>query len=126
MDRNLRDRWARLTSMSADELLDRIRQHSTARLDAIRYRLGGTFGVGVRAPGAQQRSRFFFEAADVPPSLAMLTRFVNIASTCWAMKTWITEPILTGIAIAFTGSARLASPSTRFVISISVKLAIRR
>ena len=66
MARNLRDRWARLTSMSADELLDRIRQHSTARLDAIRYRLGGTFGVGVRAPGAQQRSRFFFEAADVP------------------------------------------------------------
>ena len=64
MGKSLRDRWARLTSMSGDELLDRARQHLYARADAWRYRLGSDFKVGVRPQAT--KPHFFFAADEIP------------------------------------------------------------
>jgi Heparinase II/III-like protein/Heparinase II/III N-terminus len=63
MAKRLRDRWVRLSSMTTAELLDRIRQHSMARLDAVRYRMGSRLDVAMRAHA--QASRFFFQPADL-------------------------------------------------------------
>ncbi len=53
-------RFARLSAMSRNELVDRVRQHISARLDAFRYRRGYSFsdhGVG-NFDG--RKGRFFF------------------------------------------------------------------
>lgn len=63
MRKTLGDRWARLSSMSASELLDRVRQHSTARLDAVRYRMGSRFETAIQ--DRQRAPRFFFGPDDV-------------------------------------------------------------
>jgi len=51
--------------MSAAELVDRVGQHVSARADAMRYRLGQGFSVGMREAGEGQ-PHFFFSSADVP------------------------------------------------------------
>ena len=72
MAKNFKDRWARLTSMSGEEWVDRVRQHATARVDALRYRMGGRFAVGVRADGDRKPARFFFAKGDVDHICALL------------------------------------------------------
>ncbi len=56
-------RLARLRSMSGEELIDRVRQHLTARLDARRYRRGHDFAGKVSGDGAR-RGRFFFSPSE--------------------------------------------------------------
>lgn len=65
MSKSLRERWARVSSMSGAELFDRVRQHSTAWLDAVRYRVGGKVEIAMRSSADQQSRRFFFDTADV-------------------------------------------------------------
>jgi hypothetical protein len=58
-------RLARFSSMSRNELVDRVRQHVTARLDAYRYRRGYTFGPEWAGDFAQRRGRFFFAPSEL-------------------------------------------------------------
>jgi hypothetical protein len=65
--KSLRERWARLSSMSGDELLDRVRQQVNARADAWRYRLGSDFRVQLRQADSEAgKPQFFFATHEVP------------------------------------------------------------
>jgi Heparinase II/III-like protein/Heparinase II/III N-terminus len=60
--------------MDRDELRDRTRQFLTARLDALRYRVGHNFEVGVCDGSAQSLGRFFFTPEEIPAICASLKR----------------------------------------------------
>jgi hypothetical protein len=68
--KSLQDRWARLKSMSSDELLDRVRQYGSARSDAARWHLGLKFDVEFRP--CKSEPRFFFAPSAVPEMLQLL------------------------------------------------------
>src|ERR1700745_1827838 len=67
-------RRARLRAMSWDEMVDRARQHLTARLDAYRYRKGHDLSAPFDGDFAKRRGRFFFTAAEVPEIGELLRR----------------------------------------------------
>lgn len=57
--------YRRVRSMGAAEITHRVRQHATARLDWVRYKLGSDFSPDLAStPTAQPR--FFFAPQDVP------------------------------------------------------------
>jgi hypothetical protein len=58
-------RIGRLKSMSWGELVDRLRQHVSARLDAYRYRRGYDFGAEWAGDFARPKGRFFFAPSEV-------------------------------------------------------------
>lgn len=51
--------------MSKDELIDRVRQHTSARLDAYRYHKGHNFAIDLPASTTGARGKFFFAPSDV-------------------------------------------------------------
>jgi hypothetical protein len=71
-ERAWKERWARLKSMTADELLDRTRQQVGARIDACRYRMGLEVPVDIRR--SQSRPQFFFALEDVNRICDLLKR----------------------------------------------------
>jgi hypothetical protein len=74
-------RIARLRSMSWDELVDRARQHASARLDAYRYRRGHDFAGQWPGDHAGPRGRFFFALSEVPGLCELLKqRFPSSAA----------------------------------------------
>src|ERR1700675_2288404 len=58
-------RISRLKSMSSAELVDRVRQHIAARIDAYHYRKGHDFTVVPVGSLTGPRGKFFFEGSDV-------------------------------------------------------------
>ena len=54
-----------LRSMRAAEIADRLRQHATARVDWMRYKLGADFSAEIASVSLGQ-PRFFFSPQDVP------------------------------------------------------------
>ncbi len=60
-----RRRFQRLGSMSRSELVDRIRQHASARLDAYRQRRGHDFAAEFECQVSGKTGRFFFAPAEV-------------------------------------------------------------
>ena len=58
-------RFQRLRAMSRSELVDRIRQHATARLDAYRQRRGHDFAASFERQVGGKTGRFFFAPAEV-------------------------------------------------------------
>lgn len=65
-------RIARLRSMPAEELADRVRQQVTARIDAWRYQRGRDFAGELGSSVAQAPPRFFFAPSAVPTLCALL------------------------------------------------------
>jgi len=57
--------YGRVLSMDGAEIVDRLRQHATARLDWVRYKLGSDFSPEI-ANAPQGQPRFFFSPEDVP------------------------------------------------------------
>jgi len=57
--------YRRVHSMEGAEIVDRLRQHATSRLDWVRYKLGADFSPEI-ASVPQGEPRFFFSADDVP------------------------------------------------------------
>ena len=57
--------YRRLRSMRAGEIADRLRQHATARVDWMRYKLGADFSAEIASVSLGQ-PRFFFSPQDVP------------------------------------------------------------
>ncbi|MDP9161360.1 MAG: heparinase II/III family protein [Acidobacteriota bacterium] len=74
MAKSFRDRCARLASMSGGELLDRVKQKASARVDVLRYRMGHKFAVAMQASGAHPHARFFFDPNDVLEICELLKR----------------------------------------------------
>jgi hypothetical protein len=75
-------RIARLKSMSGAELVDRVRQHIAARIDAHHYRKGHDFTVGPPGSLAGARGKFFFEGSEVQVVCDLLKqRFPSIVSS---------------------------------------------
>ena len=66
-------RWQRLFSMSPDEVWLRSRQLFAARADALRYRMGNSFAVGIRPTGAPSPS-FYFRDDEVGRICDLLKR----------------------------------------------------
>src|SRR5882757_1618737 len=64
-------RIARLKSMSGQEILDRARQHFTARIDAWRYRRGHDFVGNLVDPAP--KGRFFFAPSETEALCNLLT-----------------------------------------------------
>ena len=58
-------RMARLSSMSKDELVDRVRQQVAARIDAYHYRKGHNFTPLPPAGWGGRAGKFFFEKSEV-------------------------------------------------------------
>src|SRR5579883_3132842 len=58
-------RWARLHSMGGEELLDRVRQHLQARIDAYRSTRGFDFAQDLAGTGPDPQGRFFFDEPQV-------------------------------------------------------------
>src|SRR5437899_11865305 len=79
--RNWKARFKRLVAMERSELSERVRQHTKARVDALRYRLGLEFPDDVNfAPGHRQ-PRFFFAPESVSSLCSLLhERFPEQAS----------------------------------------------
>ena len=73
-------RRARLSAMSWDEMVDRARQHLTARLDAYRYRKGHDLSAPFDGDFAKRRGRFFFTTAEVPEIGELLRRVPGAVS----------------------------------------------
>jgi len=65
-------RWARLRSMSGEEVFDRARQHVQARIDAYRYRKGRDFAADLLGPNLDLQGRFFFHESQVPEICRLL------------------------------------------------------
>jgi hypothetical protein len=57
--------YQRVRSMSAAEIRDRVRQHATARVDWLRYRVGADFALETAGTSPTQ-PRFFFSPEQVP------------------------------------------------------------
>jgi heparinase II/III-like protein len=57
--------YRRLREMEGAEIVDRLRQHATARLDWARYKLGSDFSTDIISV-SQAQPRFFFSSEDVP------------------------------------------------------------
>jgi len=57
--------YARVRSMSAAEITDRLRQHATARIDWVRYKLGSDFSPEIGA-ASQAQPEFFFSPEQIP------------------------------------------------------------
>jgi hypothetical protein len=72
--KTLHDRWVRLTSMSGDELLDRVRQHLHARVDGWKYGLGSDFKIRPRRVDPHKAKPQFFFSADEVPGLCQLLK----------------------------------------------------
>jgi hypothetical protein len=62
----------RVASMDRHELIDRLRQYVTARVDLLRYGGHYDFATGLRAGAAPAEGRFFFEPAEVQGLCAAL------------------------------------------------------
>jgi hypothetical protein len=74
-------RITRLKSMSWGELVDRLRQHGSARLDAYRYRRGHDFAGAWPGDHAGPKGRFFFAPSEVPGVCELLKqRFPSAAA----------------------------------------------
>ncbi len=58
-------RMARLSSMSKDELVDRVRQQVAARIDAYHYRKGHNFTPIPAAGWGGRAGKFFFEKSEI-------------------------------------------------------------
>ncbi|HKV81095.1 MAG TPA: heparinase II/III family protein [Candidatus Sulfotelmatobacter sp.] len=57
--------YRRVRSMGGAEVMDRLRQHATARLDWVRYKVGSDFFPEISTV-PQERPQFFFSPEDVP------------------------------------------------------------
>ena len=69
----MRRRAARLGAMSRDEVVDRVRQYATARLDAYRYKRGYDFAAECAGtPGLN--GKFFFQSSELPGLCELLQR----------------------------------------------------
>ena len=72
--------YRRVRSMGAAEIADRVRQHASARLDWVRYRLGFDFSPNL-ATALSAQPRFFFSPTDVPQLCSILRElFLETAS----------------------------------------------
>lgn len=69
------DRFRRLKSMDRHEFFDRARQFVSARLDFLRFAIGGEFGEVRRDDSSQAHGRFFFTPAEVPTLCDALKQF---------------------------------------------------
>ena len=65
-------RLGRLVSMNRYEMLDRLRQCVTARVNALRYGSNHDSRVGPEAGLAEPKGRFFFAATEIPEICAKL------------------------------------------------------
>src|SRR6266478_2984009 len=65
-------RIARLRSMPAKEIADRVRQQVTARMDAWRYQRGDDFAGELPSSTAEAPPRFFFAPSAVPTLCGLL------------------------------------------------------
>jgi len=65
-------RWARLRSMSKEELLDRVRQNCQAHIDAYRYRKGHDFTQDLVGDSFEPEGRFFFDTSQIPEICRLL------------------------------------------------------
>src|SRR5437870_1172963 len=66
MGSSLSYRWKRLQSMSADEMIDRARQHLTARVDFLRYKYAQNAVAPPQLVQPPHGARFFFSSETVP------------------------------------------------------------
>jgi Heparinase II/III-like protein/Heparinase II/III N-terminus len=73
-------RIARLRSMAPREILDRIRQQWSCRLDAWRSRRGHDFAGGVGSQPPESLGHFFFAPSDVPALCAALQQRLPAAA----------------------------------------------
>lgn len=73
-------RRARLRAMSWNEMVDRVRQHITARVDAYRARKGQDLSAPFSGDFAKRKGRFFFSSAEIPGICEMLRRVPGTVS----------------------------------------------
>ncbi len=73
-------RRARLRAMSWDEMVDRARQHLTARLDAYRSRKGHDLSTPFAGDFDKRKGQFFFTAAEIPEICELLRRVPGAVS----------------------------------------------
>src|SRR6266487_6077492 len=70
--RNWKARFKRLVAMERSELSERVRQHTKARVDALRYRLGLEFPDNVSSAPGHRQPRFFFAPENVSSLCSLL------------------------------------------------------
>jgi len=68
----LQRRIKRLRSMKRDELVDRLRQQATARMDHVKYRLGRPVVGATALTAAPVQPQFFFSPESIPGMCALL------------------------------------------------------
>src|SRR5438445_13849212 len=68
----LRRRMKRLRSMGREELVDRLRQQSIARIDYLKYRLGREVVTVPALISATAQPQFFFSAETIPGLCGLL------------------------------------------------------
>jgi hypothetical protein len=61
-----KDLYRRVLAMDREEILERLRQRLTARLDLVRYQAGADFAPGLNERASSSKPRFFFSPEAVP------------------------------------------------------------
>jgi len=69
-----KERWQRLRSASAEELRDHLRRYAYARVDTLRYRMGGGFPATLRDTAGEVEPSFFFAENQIPAIVEALKR----------------------------------------------------
>ena len=69
-----KERWQRLQSASGEELRDHLRRYAYARVDTLRYRMGGGFPATLRDTAGEVEPSFFFAENQIPAIVEALKR----------------------------------------------------
>ena len=72
LEQKLKARAKRLRAMGREELLDRLRQQSISRIDALKFRLGREVVAAPALGAVSEAPQFFFSAGAIPRLSALL------------------------------------------------------
>jgi hypothetical protein len=74
---NLGQKWSRLTRMSAEEVITRVQQEASKRVDLALFRLGRNGRPHPRLANAS-KSIFFFDADEIPARVSLLRKYLPL------------------------------------------------